>query len=47
MAPRTKNPWDRSSREPDPGPPQVVTERIRTDTDKWRGVVAKAGIKAE
>ena len=33
--------------EPDPGPPQAVTDRIRADTDKWRGVVAKAGIKAE
>jgi tripartite-type tricarboxylate transporter receptor subunit TctC len=29
------------------GPPQAVTERIRADIVKWRGVVAKAGIKAE
>jgi tripartite-type tricarboxylate transporter receptor subunit TctC len=29
------------------GPPQALTERIRTDIEKWRGVVAKAGIKAE
>ena len=29
------------------GTPQAVTERIRTDIEKWRGVVAKAGIKAE
>jgi tripartite-type tricarboxylate transporter receptor subunit TctC len=29
------------------GPPQAVTERIRADIDKWRGVVAKAGIKAQ
>ena len=33
--------------EAEPGPPEAVTERIRSDTIKWRGVVAKAGIKAE
>jgi len=33
--------------EAEPGPPEAVTERIRSDTAKWRGVVAKAGIKAE
>jgi tripartite-type tricarboxylate transporter receptor subunit TctC len=33
--------------EPEPGPPEAVTQRIRTDTEKWRTVVAKAGIKAE
>ncbi len=33
--------------EPEPGPPEAVTARIRTDIDKWRGVVAKAGIRAE
>jgi len=33
--------------ETEPGPPEAVTERIRSDTAKWRGVVAKAGIKAE
>jgi tripartite-type tricarboxylate transporter receptor subunit TctC len=33
--------------EPEGGPPGAVTERIRTDIEKWRGVVAKAGIKAE
>jgi tripartite-type tricarboxylate transporter receptor subunit TctC len=31
----------------EPGPPQALTERIRGDIEKWRGVVAKAGIKAE
>jgi tripartite-type tricarboxylate transporter receptor subunit TctC len=31
----------------DPGPPQALTERIRSDIAKWRGVAAKAGIKAE
>jgi tripartite-type tricarboxylate transporter receptor subunit TctC len=33
--------------EPEPGPPEAVTRRIRSDTEKWREVVAKAGIKAE
>jgi tripartite-type tricarboxylate transporter receptor subunit TctC len=31
----------------DAGPPQALTERIRSDIAKWRGVAAKAGIKAE
>jgi tripartite-type tricarboxylate transporter receptor subunit TctC len=33
--------------EPEPGAPEAVIARIRADTDKWRGVVAKGGIKAE
>ena len=33
--------------EPEPGTPAAVTQRIKTDIDKWRGVVAKAGIKRE
>ena len=33
--------------EPEPGPPESVTERIRTDIEKWRTVIAKAGIKSE
>jgi tripartite-type tricarboxylate transporter receptor subunit TctC len=33
--------------EAEPGPPDAVTERIRGDTAKWRGVVAKTGIKAQ
>ena len=33
--------------EPEPGPPEAVTQRIRSDTEKWRAVVAKAGIRAE
>ena len=33
--------------EPDPGPPEALTQRIRTDIEKWRGVVAKAGIRPE
>jgi tripartite-type tricarboxylate transporter receptor subunit TctC len=31
----------------EPGAPEALTERIRTDTAKWRGVAAKAGIKAQ
>jgi tripartite-type tricarboxylate transporter receptor subunit TctC len=33
--------------EPEPGPPEAVTARIRDDIEKWRDVAAKAGIKAE
>ena len=33
--------------EPEPGPPAALTERIRSDIEKWRGVVAKAGIRPE
>ena len=33
--------------EPEPGPPEAVTQRIRTDIEKWRGVVAKAGVQAK
>jgi tripartite-type tricarboxylate transporter receptor subunit TctC len=33
--------------EAEPGPPGAVTERIRTDIEKWRAIAAKAGIRAE
>jgi tripartite-type tricarboxylate transporter receptor subunit TctC len=33
--------------DPDLGPPEALTQRIRTDIEKWRGVVAKAGIRPE
>jgi tripartite-type tricarboxylate transporter receptor subunit TctC len=33
--------------EPDAGPPQAVTSRIRTETAKWRALVAKTGIRPE
>jgi tripartite-type tricarboxylate transporter receptor subunit TctC len=33
--------------EPEPGSAAVLPERIRTDIEKWRGVVAKAGIRSE
>jgi hypothetical protein len=33
--------------DPEPGPPHAVTAHIRGDTEKWRAVAAKAGVKAE
>jgi tripartite-type tricarboxylate transporter receptor subunit TctC len=33
--------------DPDPGPPEAVTARIRNETEKWRALVAKTGIKPE
>jgi len=33
--------------DPDPGAPRAVTERIRNETEKWRALVAKTGIKPE
>ena len=33
--------------QPDPGPPDAVAKRIQGETQKWRSLVAKAGIKVE
>ncbi len=33
--------------EPDPGPPEAVAKRIQSETEKWRSLVAKTGIKPE
>ena len=33
--------------EPEPGPPEALTARIRTDIAKWRKVIDQAGIKPE
>jgi tripartite-type tricarboxylate transporter receptor subunit TctC len=33
--------------EPEPGPPDALTARIRTDMEKWRKVIDQAGIKPE
>ena len=33
--------------DPDPGPPDAVTRRIHNETEKWRALVAKTGIKPE
>jgi tripartite-type tricarboxylate transporter receptor subunit TctC len=32
---------------PEPGPPEALTERIRGDIEKWRGVAARAGIRSQ
>ncbi|TMJ24777.1 MAG: tripartite tricarboxylate transporter substrate binding protein, partial [Alphaproteobacteria bacterium] len=31
----------------EPGTPEALTDRIRADTDKWRAIVTKTGIRAE
>jgi tripartite-type tricarboxylate transporter receptor subunit TctC len=33
--------------EPEPGPPEALAARIRSETEMWRGLVAKTGIKPE
>jgi tripartite-type tricarboxylate transporter receptor subunit TctC len=33
--------------EPEPGPPETLSARIRSETEMWRGLVAKTGIKPE
>ena len=33
--------------EAESGPPEALTERIRTDIEKWRNVIAKVGIRTE
>jgi tripartite-type tricarboxylate transporter receptor subunit TctC len=33
--------------EPDPSPPEAVTARVRNETEKWRALVAKTGIRAQ
>ncbi len=33
--------------DPEPGPPDAVTTRIRSETELWRALVAKTGIKVE
>jgi tripartite-type tricarboxylate transporter receptor subunit TctC len=33
--------------EPEPGPPALVTARIRGEIEMWRALIAKTGIKAE
>jgi tripartite-type tricarboxylate transporter receptor subunit TctC len=46
-SPETKDAVVAQGTEPEPGPPEAVTERIRADIEKWRALVAKAGIKPE
>jgi tripartite-type tricarboxylate transporter receptor subunit TctC len=33
--------------EPDPSPPEAVTARVRNETEKWRALVARTGIRAQ
>jgi tripartite-type tricarboxylate transporter receptor subunit TctC len=33
--------------EPDPGPPEKISERMRGETEKWRELVRKTGIRPE
>lgn len=40
-------PFAKQGFDPDPGPPDAVTSRIRSETESWRALVAKTGIKAE
>jgi tripartite-type tricarboxylate transporter receptor subunit TctC len=46
-APQVKASMDQQGLEQEPGPPEALADRIRTDIDKWRKVIAQAGIKAE
>jgi len=33
--------------DPEPGPPEALTARIKSETETWRALVAKTGIKVE
>jgi hypothetical protein len=33
--------------EPEPSPPEAVTKRIQAETEMWRALVVKTGIKPE
>jgi tripartite-type tricarboxylate transporter receptor subunit TctC len=33
--------------DPDPGPPEAVSARVRSEVEQWRALVAKTGIKPE
>ena len=46
-APDTRETMQKHGFEPETGTPALVTERIRSETEKWRALVAKTGIKAE
>ena len=45
--PETVEALQKQGFEPDPGPPGAVARRIQSETEKWRSLVAKTGIKAE
>jgi tripartite-type tricarboxylate transporter receptor subunit TctC len=46
-APETQEVMRTHGFEPEAGPPQAVTERIRSEIDKWRALAARTGIKPE
>ena len=46
-APQVKASLLQQGLELEPGPPEALAGRIRTDIDKWRRVIAQAGIRAE
>lgn len=46
-APETKEVLQSHGYVAEPGPPEALTGRIRSEIAKWRDVVAKAGIRAE
>jgi len=43
----TKEAIEAQGFELEPGPPEAVTQRITSEIEKWRAVIAKAGIHAE
>jgi tripartite-type tricarboxylate transporter receptor subunit TctC len=45
--PEAKGLIEQQGFEPEPGPPDAVTERVRSEIAKWKLVVAKAGIHAD
>ena len=45
--PKEETRWSRKAWSRNPARREALTERIRADIEKWRGVVAKAGIRAE
>ena len=46
-APATREAMQKHGFEPESGPAELVTRRIRSETERWRALVAKTGIKPE
>jgi tripartite-type tricarboxylate transporter receptor subunit TctC len=45
--PQVKSAFAAQGLETDPGPPEALAARVRSDIEKWRKVIAQAGIKAD
>lgn len=45
--PETSEALRKQGFDPDPGPPEAVTARIRSEVEQWRALVAKTGIKVD